>query len=67
MARRAKSGPTSVKDRLTLIKQRHRELILQPRKNVAESVDDEFEDSFDEAFDPEELELVEAGIDIGAF
>lgn len=46
-------------DRLALIKERHRKLILGLREQVAESTDNTFDLGFEDAYDQEELELTE--------
>jgi hypothetical protein len=63
--KKSKASNTQSKDagmaaRLELIRNRHRELILQPRELVMGSLSDDAEYSLDEMGESEELELVEA-------
>ncbi len=69
MARRAKlkdekePGQNALGSRLELIKRRHRELILQPRKIIAADLNDEFGNPFEDLLEVEQFEYAEpAGI-----
>lgn len=46
--------------RLDLIKRRHRELILEPRKVIAADLAEDVEDTMDELLESEALELAKA-------
>jgi hypothetical protein len=57
----SESRSSGLIDRLELIKERHRALILEPRQKVASEVEDDYEDEFDEMLEEDVAveELVE--------
>ena len=61
MARTRKTGAKAPKvglaDRLELIRKRHRTLILEPRKALADEMDEEFDDLFAGSLADDGLEL----------
>jgi len=63
MARSRKTGAKAPKaglaDRLELIRKRHRALILEPRKAIADELDEEFDDPFAGPLADEGLELAQ--------
>ena len=59
MARKAKKSKNDLENRLELIRQRHRALIIEPRKEIADDLNAEFDDPFEDAFEEGSVDFAE--------